>query len=97
VRPIVFHPEAALELQAESVFYNERSAGLGHRLIDQTEHALKLAAAMPGIGSPYLDNTRRVFPKDFPFSIVYYEHGEQIVVVAVAPFKKKPGYWRHRL
>jgi toxin ParE1/3/4 len=97
VRPIVFHPEAALELQAESVFYNERSAGLGLRLIDQTEHALKLAAAMPGIGSPYLDNTRRVFPKDFPFSIVYYEHGEQIVVVAVAPFKKKPGYWQHRL
>ncbi len=97
MRAIVFHPEAILELQAESVFYNERSAGLGLRLIDQTEHALKLAAAMPGIGSPYFDGTRRVFPRDFPYSILFHEHGEQLVVVAIAPFKKKPGYWRRRL
>jgi toxin ParE1/3/4 len=51
---------------------------------------------MPGIGSPYKHRTRRVFPKDFPFSVVYREAGDDLVILAVAAFRKKPGYWRHR-
>jgi toxin ParE1/3/4 len=53
--------------------------------------------AMPGIGTTYLADTRRVFPKDFPHSIVYREGDDKIIVYAIAPFKRKPGYWRNRV
>jgi toxin ParE1/3/4 len=96
VSPLVFHPEALAELQEQAVYYEERSEGLGERFVSQVETAAGLAASMPGIGSPYKHRTRRVFPKDFPFSVVYRETGEALVIVAVAAFRRKPGYWRHR-
>ena len=51
---------------------------------------------MPRTGIPYKHETRRVFPKDFPFSIVYRESSEQLTILVVAAFKRKPGYWRER-
>jgi hypothetical protein len=51
---------------------------------------------MPGIGSPYRHHTRRVFAKGFPHSIVYHEGIDVLIVVAVAPFKRKPDDWRRQ-
>jgi toxin ParE1/3/4 len=91
-----FHPDALAELQEQAAYYEERSPGLGLRFVAQVEAALQLAVAMPGVGSPYRHNTRRVFPKDFPHSVIYLVTGGHLVVLAVAPFRRKPGYWRSR-
>jgi toxin ParE1/3/4 len=96
VSTLVFHPEALAELRDQALYYDERSEGLGERFVAQVEAAAALAVSMPGIGSPYKHRTRRVFPKDFPFSVVYREAGDDLVILAVAAFRKKPGYWRHR-
>lgn len=92
----IFHPEALAELQEQAVYYEDRSAGLGERFTAQVEAAVQLAASMPGIGSPYRYSTRRVFAKDFPHSIVYREATDALIILAVAPFKRKPDYWRRR-
>ena len=97
MKPASFHPEAVAELLAQAAYYEERVAGLGERLFDQVESAIRLVASMPGIGSPHRHDTRRVFPKDFPLSIVYRETSDSIVILAIAPFKRKPGYWRGRV
>ena len=55
-----------------------------------------LASAFPEIGSPHRYGTRRVFPKRFPFSVVYQVTQTEVVVLAVAPFPRKPAYWRQR-
>lgn len=96
MKSLVFHPEALAELQEQAVFYEERSAGLGERFAAQVEAAISLAVSMPGVGSPHFHSTRRVFPKDFPHSVVYRETTESLVILAVAPFRRKPAYWRHR-
>lgn len=96
MKEAAFHPEALAELEAQAVFYEERSPGLGERFVEQVEAAARLAAAMPSIGSPYQHGTRRVFPKDFPYAVVYRLVDGQMVVIAVAPFKRKPAYWRQR-
>ena len=96
MKTVAFHPEALEELEEQAVFYDQRSEGLGERFTAQVETAAALAASMPGIGSPYKHRTRRVFPKDFPFSVVYRELGQALVIIAVAAFRRKPGYWRHR-
>lgn len=58
-----FHPEAEVELTAEALYYEERSAGLGERFTREVEAALALAAVHPRAGSPYRYGTRRVFPR----------------------------------
>jgi len=96
VKGVSFHPEAEVELAAEARYYEERSPGLGERFTHEVQAAVRLAAAFPGIGSPYKFGTRRVFPKKFPFSVVYRERESELVIVAIAPFPRKPAYWRGR-
>ena len=96
MKPVRFHPEAEVELTAEAKYYEERSPGLGERFANEVLAAVTLAATLPGIGSPYRYGTRRVFPKSFPFSVVYRELPSELVILALAPFPRKPGYWRSR-
>jgi len=37
-----------------------------------------------------------VFAKRFPFAVVYRELPDEIVVLAIAPYPRQPGYWRGR-
>ena len=96
MRTVRFHDEARLELRHEVSYYTSISPVLGRRLAEAVEEAVALALSFPEIGSPYLHRTRRVFPKKFPFSIVYLSAGTEIYVLAFAPFRRKPGYWRTR-
>ena len=96
MKPYSLHPEALEELRQQALYYEERSEGLGSRFIEQVEAAAELAASMPGIGSPYKYGSRRVFPKDFPFSVVYRDARDELFIIVVAAFRRKPGYWRGR-
>ena len=91
-----FHTEAELELRAEAAYYEQHTRGVGERFATEVEAAVKLACSFPYIGSPYKYGTRRVYPKKFPFSVVYLVRSEEILVLAIAPFSKRPGYWRKR-
>ena len=91
-----FHDQALAELEAEALYYEARDRGLGERFTSEIEAAIKIAAEFPDMGSPFKYGTRRVFPKKFPFSVVYRIHRSEIVVLAVAPDTRKPGYWRNR-
>lgn len=94
MKAVAFHPDALEELEQQAVFYEQRSKGLGERFTAEVEAATALVVSMPGIGSPYKHGTRRVFPKNFPFSVVYREVEEALLIIAVAAFRRKPGYWR---
>ena len=96
MKPVRFHPEAEVELAAEATYYNERSPGLGERFTREIQAAVELASAFPQIGAPYKYGTRRVFPKTFPFSVIYRELASELIILAIAPFPRRPAYWRGR-
>lgn len=91
-----FHDEALAELMDQAVYYESKYAGLGEKFASEVQAATEIARDFPEMGAPFKQNCRRVFPRKFPFSIVYRVQGEEIVVIAVAPDARKPGYWRHR-
>lgn len=95
-KPLRFHSEALEELTAEAVYYEAQSSGLGARFASEVEAATHIAAEFPEMGAPFKHGTRRVFPKKFPFSVVYRIQQDEIVVLAAAPDARKPGYWRDR-
>lgn len=96
MKPVRFHPDAEIELTAEAKYYEERSPGLGNRFIREVQAAVELASVFPRIGSPHKYGTRRVFSREFPFSVIYQEIEAELVVLAIAPFPRKPAYWRAR-
>lgn len=91
-----FHDAARSELAEEVLYYAEIDRRLGERLARAVERAVALAAEFPEMGSPYKFGTRRVFPKRFPFSVIYVHRSGEIFVLAVAPFRRKPAYWASR-
>jgi ParE toxin of type II toxin-antitoxin system, parDE len=96
VKAVLFHEAAKRELAYEALYCAAISPRLGERFIAAVEAATSLAAEFRSIGSPYKYQTRRVFPKKFRFSLVYVERGDELYVPAVAPFARKPDYWRNR-
>ena len=91
-----FIPAARLGFLAEVIYYNNAQPGLGSRFSSAIEEATARALAFPRAGTPSGGNTRRVMVKDFPFSIVYREELDGIVVFAVAHHAQPPYHWQSR-
>ena len=62
-----------------------------------SQRTRKAPARHPQGGAPTLKATRSMLSKGFPFNLVYRYSGGELLVVAVAPHRRKPGYWCGRL
>ena len=40
---------------------------------------------------------RRHFSETFPYAVLYVEKPDHVLILAIAHFKRRPGYWRERL
>ena len=94
---VEFLPAAHKEFLTAADRYDSEAPGLGADFIDEVERALDRIASFPEHGSPYLAGTRRVLLQRFPFSVVYALEPSGALVVAVAHYSRRPGYWRRRL
>jgi plasmid stabilization system protein ParE len=89
----------ASEEFAEAVrWYEERRRGLGAEFFDAVAATMALIADDPEIGTEVDADelTRRVLVSRFPYQIVYHLTPTEIVIVAVAHLKRRPGYWKYR-
>lgn len=92
-----FLPEAELELLKEVTYYSKGGSGTGVRFQVAVEAAALRAAAHPLGGAPSFSETRSMLVKGFPFSVVYRPSNREVLVVAVAPHRRQPGYWASRI
>ena len=97
MRTVRYIDEAREEFLHEVAYFSTVSPRLGRRFDEAVQKAEALAAEFSDAGFPYKFGTRRVLPGKFKFSIVYVVHDDEIVVLAVAPFRRKPGYWKSRI
>jgi hypothetical protein len=94
--------EAATELEEAASWYEQEEVGLGIRLIDAFEEAIKLLEEPnpPLVPVPYeaaKAGARQLILFRFPFSLITIEKQQTIIVVAFAHHSRKPGYWRSRI
>jgi len=97
VRSVRYHADARAEFLHEIEFYSSLSARLGERYDKAVLAAEARAAETPELWPKYKHKTRRVIDRKFKFSLVYLYSESEIIVIAVAPFRRKPGYWKVRL
>ena len=91
--------EPASDELGEAVrWYEARRSGLGGEFLDAVAATLSLVETNPGIGTMISNDrlTRRVLVARFPYQVVYRLRPTEIVIVAVAHLKRRPGYWKNR-
>lgn len=95
--PVRFLPQAEAELLHEVDYYSNARAGMGVRFQAAVEASLERAARHPLGGAPSPKGTRSVLVKGFPLSLVYRAGDAELLVVAVAPHRRRPDYWLPRI
>ena len=90
-----FLPPAEEEMTEASFYYQTASSGLGQEFLDDLQRTIDALCERPKLGRLVGRGLRQVPFRRFPFLLIYAEE-EEIVVVAVAHQKRRPGYWRAR-
>jgi plasmid stabilization system protein ParE len=90
-------PEADRELTDGAIYYaREGGRELGLAFIAEFERTLDLLCEHPAIGAKWKHSRRRFPLQRFSYSIVYYVHGDELRVIAIAHHRRRPGYWNAR-
>jgi toxin ParE1/3/4 len=102
VKPVRYDPEARAEFLDAVRWYARRNLVAALRFdehvsraedaIREAPHQWPLVSGVP----PELDVRRRLVD-GFPFAIVYVELDTEVLILAVAHGKRRPGYWRERV
>jgi plasmid stabilization system protein ParE len=96
MKPVVIHPEAKREMIASTLFYEERSPGLGRLFLDEVEYGFRRIAERPDAWNLLSSKVRRCLLTEFPFGIIYRNEPERIYILAVMHLRREPGYWKNR-
>lgn len=92
-----YHPAASDEVAEAYEWYGGIDPAVGQSFKMELERAESLVLRSPGSWAPYLHGTQGFRLRGFPFVMTYIVRDEQIIVVAIAHTRRKPGYWRQRI
>ena len=97
-RPFRIGEPASDEFREAVRWYEARHPGLGSEFFDAVAATLSRIESNSEIGTSLSADgqTRRILVDRFPYQIVYRLRPAEIVIVAFAHLKRRPGYWRNR-
>lgn len=96
-KAIRLRPEAELEIEEAFEFYRRESPTIAERFLNEIDASFRKIQNAPHLYPRYTQNTRRRVLGSFPFSVIYQEKEEVILVVAIAHAKRRESYWTKRL
>lgn len=77
--------------------YEQAHDRLGEAFLDDIQYAIDTVREHPKLGVEIAYGFRRTLVRRFPFNVIYFIEGEEIVVVAVAHQSRRPEYWKGRM
>lgn len=87
---------AAEEAREAARWYAARNPLAAAAFEFEVRRAFHEIAEAPGMWPLHLEGTRRFLLDRFPYEVVCRVRGENVLVVAIAHCKRRPGYWRER-
>ncbi len=89
---------ARTELLEHVTYYESRQKGLGKRYLAAfTSSMTKVCETPNSYKIEFPPDIRRYRIIGFPYNILYRFVGSEIEVLAIAPHRRRPDYWRDRL
>ena len=89
---VTLHEDADQEIKAAIRFYELRQPGLGEIFLQRISESFASIETQPLTGQILFDDFRRRLIRQFPYSIVYRVEAERIFILAVAHWRRRPGY-----
>jgi plasmid stabilization system protein ParE len=91
-------PEAEAEIAEGAAWYEARRTGLGFECVAEVDAALERIEAAPDTFPRWRPDRdyRKLVVKRFPYVVFFRVSEHEIVIVAVAHSKRRPGYWMER-
>lgn len=90
-------PEAREEIESAFDWYSERSPKAAVAFLAEIDASLVSIVSHPQAHPPFTKSTRRRILDRFPYSVIFQEKDDIILVVAIAHAKRRFGYWRGRV
>lgn len=87
---------ARAEFLHETKYYEATRPGIGRNFRAAVDEMFTRIKQDPMAGKPEEAGCRRVRVKGFPFAIVFRDEATEVVVYAVRPDAREPGYWLAR-
>lgn len=97
MKPVEFHPEAVAELSTAIGYYEECLPALGVDFRKNIETVVGKIQSSPLRWRSYSKRTRRALIPRFPYLVIFLERADQILIIAIAHGKRRPGYWHGRI
>lgn len=92
-----FNEHARKELISITMDYREISTSLGRRFVKEFQDTLSTICQFPEIGVRTYGGAQKFHLDVFKYTIIYILLNDIIHIIAIAPQRKKPGYWKGRL
>ena len=95
-RELRVHPDARREFNDAIDYYERESPGLGSIFTDEVDAGFIRIREYPDAAPQVVKRVRRLVLPKFPYSLMYENRDDCLVVLAVAHHRKRPHYWRGR-
>ena len=92
-----FLKAAELEVDEAVSYFDAQRDRLGDRFEQDLQNTVAFVTTHPLSGRAITDRVRKFRLRTFRYNIIYIVDADEIVIVAVAHHRRRPGYWRARL
>jgi toxin ParE1/3/4 len=94
---LIVRDEARRELIEARDYYDDQRRGYGLRFVEAVEREFAFLLQFENIGKSVGGGVRRRTLRDWPYGIFYRLRDDELIIIAVAHHRRRPGYWRSRL
>jgi plasmid stabilization system protein ParE len=92
-----FLKAAEFEIDEAVAYFDTQRNGLGDRFEQDLENTVAFVTAHPQSGRAVTGRVRKFGLRTFKYNVIYVIDNDEIIIVAVAHHRRRPGYWRARL
>lgn len=92
-----FLKPAEAEVDEAVAYFDEQRPGLGDRFERDLQSTITFIVERPLSGKPLTKLVRTFRLHTFRYNVIYVVDADEIVIVAVAHHRRRPGYWQSRL
>jgi len=93
LKPLIFDEAFEAEVKEAVAWYEPIGLNLSHDLQAEIQKGLNSILQNPKAWSFIKNPYRHKILSRFPYSIIYLEETDRILVLAFSHFKRKPDYW----
>ena len=95
-RQLRLHPDALRELNESVDYYQRESPGLGAAFIDEVGAGFARIREHPQAAPEIAPDLHKLALARFPYTLFFELRDDFIRVLAIAPQRRRPFYWRGR-